>query len=93
MQVGYRPDRWDAFSNSRVPFWYSSRFYGWSSPRYGSVRFPLLGNKLITGDGKKALKMVNFIQSSKNVSLKEAPFLLQTRIESGNQNIKLVGIS
>ena len=59
--------------------------YG-SSPRFGCLRFPLLGNKLIVGDGEKAFENGRLIQSSKNVSLKESLILTtdENRIRKSN---------
>ena len=33
--------------------------------RFGCLRFPLLGNKLVVGDGKKLLKMVDLFSLAK----------------------------
>ena len=46
-----------------------------SNPKFGCLRFPLLQNKLVVGDGEKTFENNRLIQSSKNVSLKDALIL------------------
>ena len=46
-----------------------------SSPRYGSVRFPLLGNKLITGDGKKCFEDDKVIHATIDKKIDDALIL------------------
>ena len=46
-----------------------------SLPRYGCVRFPLLGNMLICGDGEKTFEDGKLIHSSNETKLKDALIL------------------
>lgn len=46
-----------------------------SIPRYGCVRFPLLGNMLISGDGEKTFEDGKLIHSSNETKLKDALIL------------------
>jgi len=45
------------------------------SPRYGSIRFPLLGNKLIIGDGKKTFEDDKLIHATIDKKIEDALIL------------------
>ncbi len=61
-----------------------------SIPRFGCVRFPLLGNKLIYGDGEKTFEDGKLMHSSNETKLKDALILTsdETRLKRSEYSDK-----